>query len=295
MPREQPLLKIKIHGRFKPGRIPVPLLLKVCGEAQAAVNRQAESLEGKRTLRPGPVIAAVSRECTLELFGLKKGTTTLDFARAADQQPLIQPQTIGFDAVIGVGAAIKAAARRRPLKSVPLDTGVLDTLNKMGEVFEKGVEKIEWIVPRQNGTKRLAVAYIPEIRTKIAARIQSAAPNVPSTVEGTLELAAGTCRITTAVGIPTLLAFEPEKAAEVYEAMHKPVKARVDPKTRKIQNIEIQKDHDPKPSFFVAKTIDQLIAEQGVRPIVDLNVLSGALPDDDVDEMVAEIYRARGV
>lgn len=34
------------------------------------------------------------------------------------------------------------------------------------------------------------------------------------------------------------------------------------------------------------KTIDQLIAEQGVRPIMDLKALCGALPDEDVDEMV---------
>jgi hypothetical protein len=46
-------------------------------------------------------------------------------------------------------------------------------------------------------------------------------------------------------------------------------------------------------SFFAAKTIDQLIAEQGVRPAADLTSLCGALPDEDIDEMVAEIYRDR--
>ena len=46
-------------------------------------------------------------------------------------------------------------------------------------------------------------------------------------------------------------------------------------------------------SFFAAKTIDELIAEQGVRPAVDLSSLCGALPDEDVDEVVAEVYRDR--
>ena len=43
-------------------------------------------------------------------------------------------------------------------------------------------------------------------------------------------------------------------------------------------------------SFFAAKTIEQLIAEQHVHPIADLSVLAGALPDEDVDVMVAETY-----
>jgi antitoxin (DNA-binding transcriptional repressor) of toxin-antitoxin stability system len=46
-------------------------------------------------------------------------------------------------------------------------------------------------------------------------------------------------------------------------------------------------------SFFAAKTIEQLIAEQHVHPIADLSVLAGALPDEDVDVMVAETYRDR--
>src|SRR5436853_437147 len=38
--------------------------------------------------------------------------------------------------------------------------------------------------------------------------------------------------------------------------------------------------------FFSAKTIEQLIAEQGTQPITDLSLLSGAIPDEDLDEFV---------
>jgi hypothetical protein len=294
MPREKPLLKIKVHGKFTPGRIPVPLLLRVCAEMQSAVNRQAQALEGKRTLRPGPVIANVSRECTLELFGLSRGSTDLNFAaRPVEQIPLIEMQSRSLEAVSAVGNALKTITERRDDSTV-LDIGVLDTLNKMGEVFEKGVDKIDWIVPQHNGSKRLIAEYTPALRTKIAARIQHPIPNVPTTVEGTLELAEGKCRIDSVVGSQLLYAFEQEKADEVYEAMHKPVKISIDPKTRKIEQIEIQKRPEES-SFFATKTIDQLIAEQGVHPAADLTVLCGALPDEDVDEMVAEIYRDREV
>ena len=46
-------------------------------------------------------------------------------------------------------------------------------------------------------------------------------------------------------------------------------------------------------SFFHAKTIQQLIAEQGTQPITDFGVFAGAIPDDDVDDFVADIYRTR--
>lgn len=44
---------------------------------------------------------------------------------------------------------------------------------------------------------------------------------------------------------------------------------------------------------FNSRSIDQLIAEQHIQPIADISVLSGAIPDEDVDEFVADIYRDR--
>ena len=46
-------------------------------------------------------------------------------------------------------------------------------------------------------------------------------------------------------------------------------------------------------SFFSPRTIKQLIVEQQVKPIADVSSLSGAIPDEEVDEFVAEIYRDR--
>ncbi len=45
--------------------------------------------------------------------------------------------------------------------------------------------------------------------------------------------------------------------------------------------------------FFTPRTIEQLIAEQHVRPIANISSLSGAIPDEDVDQFVAEIYQDR--
>jgi predicted DNA-binding antitoxin AbrB/MazE fold protein len=45
--------------------------------------------------------------------------------------------------------------------------------------------------------------------------------------------------------------------------------------------------------FFEARTIDQLIAEQGILPVSDIGVFAGAIPDEDVDAFVADIYSDR--
>ena len=47
-------------------------------------------------------------------------------------------------------------------------------------------------------------------------------------------------------------------------------------------------------SFFEGKSIQELAQSQGVGPVKDISVFAGGIPDDeDVDEMLDEIYRAR--
>jgi hypothetical protein len=46
--------------------------------------------------------------------------------------------------------------------------------------------------------------------------------------------------------------------------------------------------------FFKGKSISELAREQGVGPVKDIRVFAGVIPEDeDVDEMLAEIYRLR--
>lgn len=46
--------------------------------------------------------------------------------------------------------------------------------------------------------------------------------------------------------------------------------------------------------FYKGKSIAELAHEQGVGPVKDIRVFAGVIPDDeDVDEMLAEIYRLR--
>jgi hypothetical protein len=46
--------------------------------------------------------------------------------------------------------------------------------------------------------------------------------------------------------------------------------------------------------FFKGKSIAELSREQGVGPVKDIRVFAGVIPnDEDVDEMLAEIYWLR--
>jgi hypothetical protein len=300
MRKEKPLLKIKVTGpHLRPGHIPVPLLLKICGEAQKAINRQAEALAGKRSLRPGRATAHVAQECTLDLVGLKKGSTTLDFVPASDQRSLLPT---GIEAVSAVGTALQFVASKRNTATLPPDFGVLDSLKNLGDVFDSGVEKLQWIVPAHNGTKRVSAEFNAKVLPRLKARLQavlplnqaSSASQPSSPLEGTLELAEGKGRIVPAIGSPTLFSFGSDKAETVLGATRKPVRATVDPKTHKLEGIEITSPPvlDGEREFFVAKTIDQLIADQRVKPVHDLSVF-GSLSDDDVDDLIVAIHQGR--
>jgi hypothetical protein len=178
----------------------------------------------------------------------------------------------------------------------PQDIGVLYTLIRLGEVFEKGVSEIDLTLPEHNGTKRVSVKYTPQIQKRIARRIEETPVNVFSqegiTVEGTLDLAEGKGKISPIVGDPVAYVFDPDKAVEVVGAMRKPVKARINSRTKKIESIEVQKPPFGD-DFFAAKSIDQLIAEQGVQPITDLTVLAGAIPDEELDDFLTQIHNDR--
>jgi hypothetical protein len=43
----------------------------------------------------------------------------------------------------------------------------------------------------------------------------------------------------------------------------------------------------------VTPSIQQLISSQGVKPIQDISVFAGLIPDNEIEDFVSEIYRTR--
>ena len=309
--RPQVLLKLRIDGPgIRSGGITVPDLVAICDQAQSAVNRQAEAMEGRQALRPGPKTAKVRQECTLELVGLGKGSTTLHFALAKPQQPLPIPHmtTFGAEVVARVASTVKSLTSRKKA-SDGFDPGVMDSLKTMGDVFEKrSITRIEWVVPRADGRAQIRAIYTKTGRARVAEWFKAPSHRVV-TVEGTLEMADfkqtdQKCRIHPPLGSAVICTFEKDKADEIYSLLRKSVRlsgeATVNPHTARIESVQVRNLTLLEPlslgarDFFSGKTIQELAAIQGVRPLEDVSLLAGGWPDEEnVDEVLEEIYRQR--
>ncbi len=307
--RTKPLLKLRIQGPgVRQGAISVPDLIRICQAAQDAVNRQAEAMRGGQSLRPGPKSAVVYQECTLELTGIKKGSTVLPFALAKPQQPLPEMTTFGIEVVQEVATAVKALGSRRPPKKAHFEPGVLISLRDMGEVLNKDVTKIEWIVPGK-GKRPVKAIFDKRVRERVTERIKAPSTR-PETVEGVLEMADfkeqdHKCRIHPLASQPILCTFTGEQEQEVYDALRKPVKiegtASVNPNNGKVESIAINKIGITEQllvgakEFYSGKSLEQLAEAQGVTPLTNPKILVGGWPEgEDVDEFLEDIYSSRG-
>lgn len=309
--RTKPLLKLRIEGPgVRSGAISVPDLVRICQAAQDAVNRQAEAMRGGQSLRPGPKSSVVYQECTLELTGIKRGSTVLPFSLAKPQQPLPIPEmtTFGRDVVGEVAAAVKSLGARKPHKNSHYEPGLLDSLREMGEVLGKDVTKIEWIVPG-NGHRAFKAIFDKRVRERVMERIK--APSTRSeTLEGVLEMADfkeqdHKCRIHPPLGQPILCTFAPEQEQDVYDALRKPVRiegtATVNPNSGKVESIAIRRLGVVEQllvgakEFHSGRSLRQLADAQGVAPLDDPKVLVGGWPEgEDVDAFLEDIYSTRG-
>ena len=305
--KRQPLLTLRVSGPdIRDGHIPIPDLLVICANAQSAIDRQAEAMEGKRTLRPGPTSEKVRHECTLELSELGKGSAVLSFVQAKPQTmlPDMRP-TLGQEAAARVAATIVALARG---ESGDYDPGVLDSLNKMGEVFDNGVRSVEWIAPQQGSRTPVRATYNRSVRTKVAAQLKPATSKRVG-IDGILEMAdfkatEHRCRIHPPLGPPINCTFDAALADDIYNALRHPVHiegtAMINAESGRTESIDITELTPLDPltvnagNFFQGWTFDQLVSMQAVRPLRDVKTLAGGWPqDEDVDEVMTEIYRRR--
>ena len=167
--RNKPLLELKIEGpRVHAGRISVPELVHIWIRPKAPCIVRRKPCLKRGTLRRGPVADDVKDECTLELVGISKGSAVLSFDLAKPQ--LSMAPTMAVDVVWEGGAIqdLNADSDRE------YDPGVLDSLNGLGEVFDRGgVEKSKWVVPRRTGTKKhISAAYNKCVRDHVIKRVK---------------------------------------------------------------------------------------------------------------------------
>lgn len=310
--RPKYLLKVKIKGPgVRTKSIAVPDLVKICDSLQAAVQRQAEAMEGQPTLRPGPRTATAREECTLEFVAIGRGSTSLAFRLAKPQQPLPGSMTFGIEVVTEVATIVKEVGSRRARIRRTIDPGVLDSLSKLGDLLEKkAISEIVLSVPRHNATKRVKAVFNTTVKERITQRIKVPTEERMS-VEGRLEMAdfkelGKICRIHPPIGPSVQCTFSQESEDEVYAALRKPVRltgiAKINPNTGRADELHIEQIEIldqllvGAKEFFASRIFEQLAEAQGVRPLTNPNVLLGGWPDEeDLDQFLEETYQSRSV
>ena len=307
--RTLPVLTLRVMGP-RPGRIGVAELIEIAGHAQTAINRQAETLEGRETtLRPGPPIEKVRRACELELMSLRKGSTRLGFGLAGPQQDLPHLLSLSRDAIAGVGEAIECAGRGQ---FEGINPGVLDSLRNLGQVLNNKVTALTWIASKpghgRQPRRRISAVLDRKVQARIERQLRPPAVK-PVTKDGVLEMAdfkpdEFRCRLRPTLEPPLLCTFDPARANEIQSALRHPVRIRgnatFNSATGKIEQVHIEAIEAldslelDAGSFFARPTFEQLARQQAIQPLRDPAQLGGVVPDDfDIDEMVADIYRQR--
>lgn len=302
-----PLLRLRLRGPgVHRGRISIPDLVKICEEAQNTVNKQAEALAGRKTIHPGPTSAMIQQECTLELIGIKPNCTTLEFELAKPQITL--PQVPDFGSVV-VGEVAQTIKTLRSGAKGNIDSGVLLSLYKLsGLVAPKKISSIEWVTGRTNGHPKTSAPITQRVREHAAKRL-SQPQNVIAQVDGVLDMAdfkphERKCRIDPPVGASIMCTFDQKLENEVYRLLRKPVRIKgegiIQPYTDRIDSVHMDEISElpslalGEGNFAANRTIAELAQIQKVMPLRDPSMLKGGIPDDeDVDEFLDEIYRAR--
>jgi hypothetical protein len=304
-----PILTLTLRGPgVRKGRISVPDLIKICQEAQNAVNRQAEALDGRRTLHPGPTARSIQNQCTLELVAIKPGSTRLQFSLVKPQLPLPFEDfgNFGSQVVTELASSIQSLGNGNRKK---IDPGVLRSLYGLGSLVDSSrISELEWIAPRHGKQKRLVAHLNGTVKARVAERL-SVPRRAKIAIDGVLDMAdfkpkERKCRIDPAIGPSITCTFSVEREAEVYALLRKPVRATGEavllPYTERVESMRIDTINQvlslalEKDSFFASSSIEELAASQKVGPIRDVGGFVGAFPEnEDIDDFLNDIYAAR--
>jgi hypothetical protein len=311
------ILRLRVNGPgIRKGRIPVPELIRICQEAQNAVNRQAEALQGRNTVHPGPIPGVIRRECTLELVDVGSGSATLDFDLQRAQLPLdLDAAILASEAVAVVGRAIRNFSNRDSSRTFAkhlsngVPPGVLNSLYNLAGVTESNkISSVEWITPKRGHEKRVAAEINKDVRARIASQL-SRPRHAEFIIDGVLDEADfgphnRKCRVDPALGSPVSCTFDPTLDNIIYTLLRKPVRIMGAgilppysdrPDEVKIGTItELPSLELGKAMFGANLSIEELAASQDIKPLRSGSVLATAVPEEeDIDEVLREIYSSR--
>ncbi len=226
-------LQLRLKGpAIQNGGIPLPDLIRICEEVQNAVNRQAESFEGRKTIHPGPTALFIQEECTLALTGIKEKGSLLEFTLAKSQISL--PLKKDGHARLAINVIAELADTIKSLGEgigKLVDPGVLQGIHSLSSViYAKGVSEIGWIVPKHGNRGSVTAPITQFVRAAVASQLRASRKKLTA-IEGILDMAdfkgrESTCRIDPPVGASIVCTFGPELEDRICQLLRQPVRAR---------------------------------------------------------------------
>ncbi len=289
------------------GRLAIPDLIKVCEEAQNAVTRQAEALEGRKSIHPGPAAANIRKECTLELIGIGNGSAELYFDFATPQMVLpMEQKTLGKEAIVELVGTIQSLGNGN--KKRDLDPGVLRGIFGIGELLDKRLTSVTFSSASLPGKKKATEGKITNKVKERAAAHLSKPRYKRMQIDGVLDMADFSrkerkCRIDPAIGSAVACTFDVDLEDKVHSLLRQPVRAtgigKILPDSQRLESFvidgiaPIESLDLGEGNFFASPSIDVLMEQQGIKPFSKKSLVEWDLSDEEMEAFVSDVYAAR--
>jgi len=306
---ERPPAKLTVHVEGPSVRdhcIPLDDLVLLGRHLQATVDRVGRVLLGQTTsVRKGRRPREVRRLCSLRVSALRSGSITLTCELPPQTEPTLFGH-LGEETLVALVNGMDAVGKEQASLPRGYDRGVLLALRETGELFNRGIDHIDFALELKG--RSLSSAYTPEIHARVISRIREPVVN-RCTVRGRLLMGdfketGYRCRLHPPFGNPIQCTFSETEYEAVLSALTKHVEVVGEATERdgvitalRIEDIAILGDADegrdsgaplPEPSFDTPTHLLHLAEEQGVRPASDFESLLGDFwpEDENVDEFI---------
>lgn len=296
-----PLLRVTLSGpAAETGQLRLDVLLEVGQGLQTAVSRIGYALRGKPTRRPGPAPAELADLTRLALVRFGGGSVVLELALAERIRPFDELD-LGVEAVDCLGEGLAALAAGDALPE-PWDAGVLEAIEGLTRVFERGVDEVAVDELDAHAPRRARLTR--EARERVTRELAAPEARTRMEVEGRLlmaDFAAGRdqARIHPPLDPSVKCIFPSELESKVVGLLRRYVRASGEAEldeTGRVRVLRLDRIEavEPAPglrSFWERPTLDELAEEQGVQPLARLeDAAADFWPEDEsVDDFLAAI------
>lgn len=280
------------------GRLRLDVLVEVAQAVQLSVTRLAYALRGEATVRRERTPRDIAELTRLEVVGLRGGSTLLEFDLAEHERPLDE-RDLGVEALEAFETGLIAVASGAT-PPVPWDHGVVQTVERLVRVLDRGIDEI--VVGRPGAAPEQRAVFTRSIREERRLAVPLGVSERVE-VEGRLLMAdfAATrdeARIHRPLDSPVRCTFGPELESTALSLLRRYVRgegwAELDEQGR-ITTLELESLEDAElttgRSFWELPTLDALAEENGIEPVERLqDLVSGFWSEDEsVDEFLAAI------